>query len=915
MAVPEPIRKRLLRAATNLAPSLGTRESDLDELSTLPRDDGPPRVVLAGDPHTAATLRERLGEDTPPVLTVTPTRPPNLGKSELWLHSSCSRRELATALHSLALIATERRDFRAARALDNAALERRVRRAQVLLDLPRMAEELEQAEFLQRGLDLIEGLTQSEIAVIHFVDEAAETIELITWSQRTLREYCRAGFDRHYPIRRAGIWADAFRQRAPVVFNDYASYPHKHGLPEEHAHLERLISVPVIEGGQVKMLTGIGNKPTPYSDLDVETVQLIGEGLWRLVRQRRSDRELREAAHFRTLLFSHLTMGVLACNEEGRVTFLNEKTASLFGHDMHEDLGLEDFPFVDADNLLPLPPEHHPLQQALRGETLARQRLILSSRDQGPRLVLVSGGPLVENERQVGALIVITDITDQEKVEASLRLRIAALEAAANAIVITDREGRIEWANPAFTTLTGFTLGESEGRNPRELVKSGLHDRDFYKDLWDTVLAGRVWEGELQNRKKDGTIYPEALTITPVRNERGEVAHFIAVKRDLTEERRLREQLLQSHKMESVGRLAGGVAHDFNNLLTVINGMLELVLAELREEDPVRADLLEVRAASDRAAELTRQLLAFSRQQVMTPKAVNLNTMLLRLERMLRRLIGEDIVLHIDLEPGLDDVYGDLGQLEQVLVNLVANARDAMPLGGQIVIRTTTRHIEGAEGQSSREIVLSVSDTGDGIDPVHLSRIFEPFFTTKPVGRGTGLGLSTCHGIIAQSRGRIEVKSTLGAGTTFEVTLPVLEARPSTSGETPAPSTPHTRTATRLLLVDDEAGLRRVTSRLLKRAGYEVLTASNGEEALKVLAESSNELDLVITDVVMPGMSGLELVKHLKERHPGLKVLFTSGYTSDTLSRHGLSETELHFITKPYTIAALTTHVQAALTS
>jgi PAS domain S-box-containing protein len=272
----------------------------------------------------------------------------------------------------------------------------------------------------------------------------------------------------------------------------------------------------------------------------------------------------------------------------------------------------------------------------------------------------------------------------RRQAEAALRLQGAALNAAANPIVITDRAGTITWANPAFTELSGYQVDEAVGRNPRDLVKSGIHPPEFYREMWNTVLAGRVWRGEMTNRRKDGTVYPEELTITPVHDERGEITHFIAIKRDLSSEKTLQSQLLQSQKMESVGRLAGGVAHDFNNLLTVISGTVDLALTALAPNDPLHSDLREVQRAAERATALTRQLLAFSRQQVMRPHALDLNRLITDLLKMLGRLIGEDIDLVMDLADDLAPVLADGGQLEQAIVNLTINARDAMPRGGTL---------------------------------------------------------------------------------------------------------------------------------------------------------------------------------------------------------------------------------------
>ena len=370
----------------------------------------------------------------------------------------------------------------------------------------------------------------------------------------------------------------------------------------------------------------------------------------------------------------------------------------------------------------------------------------------------------------------VHDIDEHQRADAKLRLQSAALNAAADAMMITDRDGTIEWINAAFTDSSGYNQEEALGKNPKELVKSGVHDQVFYKNLWDTILAGRVWHGEVTNRRKDGSLCPVAMTITPVKNARGEPAHFISIHRDLTEERRLEAQFRQAQKMESVGQLAGGIAHDFNNLLTVINGTAELALTQLRDGDPLHEDLQEIRRAGERAAALTRQLLAFSRKQIRQPQVLNLSAVVAEMESMLRRLIGEDIELVVVPTESLGSVNADVGQMEQVIANLVVNARDAMPQGGKLTIET--QNVEIDEQYARQHIVdvkpgpyvmLAMSDTGVGMDEVTRGRIFEPFFTTKGPGKGTGLGLSTVYGIVKQSDGLVWVYSEVGQGTSFKM--------------------------------------------------------------------------------------------------------------------------------------------------
>jgi PAS domain S-box-containing protein len=493
----------------------------------------------------------------------------------------------------------------------------------------------------------------------------------------------------------------------------------------------------------------------------------------------------------------------------------------------------------------------------------------------------------------------------QTRLVAALRLQSAALDAAANAMVITDCDGTVVWVNRAFCELTGYAATEAIGKNPRDLVKSGVHDQALYAELWRTIRAGQLWRGELTNRRKDGTLYPEMQTITPV-TDGGVITHFIAIKQDLTEQKALESQFLQSQKMEVVGLLAGGIAHDFNNLLTVIKLTAELAAGSLRQGDPLRADLEEIGRAGDRAASLTRQLLAFSRRQILNPIVLNAGTLVTNMAGMLQRLIGEDIHLTVSVADSLDSVRADHSQVEQVVLNLAVNARDAMPRGGRLALHLANELIDGVP-----HVVLAVTDTGVGMDEITRRRIFEPFFTTKEPGKGTGLGLSTVYGIVKQSGGTIEVRSEPNAGATFRVCLPSV---PDAPASTPGPrGDPAGREVGTLLLVEDEQPLANLTARMLKSAGYTVLSSANGEDALALLDRHEGGIDLMLTDIVMPGISGRELASRAASLRPGMRVLFTSGYTGDAIMRHGMLDDLAHFISKPYTRLALTAKVREVL--
>ncbi|HUF46235.1 MAG TPA: PAS domain S-box protein [Vicinamibacterales bacterium] len=517
-----------------------------------------------------------------------------------------------------------------------------------------------------------------------------------------------------------------------------------------------------------------------------------------------------------------------------------------------------------------------------------------------------------------GVVSVVRDITARRQTERDLRLQSAALTAAANAIVITDRHGTIEWVNPAFTASSGYTLDEAVGRKPGELSQSGLHDEAFYQALWTTILAGGVWRGEMANRHKDGHIVHEELTVTPVLDDRGNAAHFVAIKRDLTEVKRLQAQVLQAQRLETVGRLAGGIAHDFNNLLTIINATVDLASAEPNLPGRLGADLRAIRDAGERAAGLTRQLLAFSRKQILQPADLRLGSLVAGLEQMLRRLIGEDLEFTVGPLSDGGCVRADAGQIEQVILNLVVIARDAMPDGGRLTIETCNVDLDADDAarhglrRPGPYVMLAITDTGVGMDEATRSRIFEPFYTTKEPGKGTGLGLSTVYGIVEQSGGSVWVTSEVGRGTTFKIHLPCSDA-----AAPPAPARPReipmgTET---LLLVEDEPAVRLLGQRLLERAGYRVLTAADVPSAIVILDAPDQRIDLLLTDVILPGPSGRALADHVKTTRPDLRVLFTSGYTDDAILRHGVLDREVAFLAKPYTVRELTAKVREVLDS
>src|SRR5512141_1254244 len=609
-------------------------------------------------------------------------------------------------------------------------------------------------------------------------------------------------------------------------------------------------------------------------------------------------------------------LAIVAFDPEGVVTMWNPAAERIFGWSENEALGTR-LPFVPAEKQ----EEFLALRgRALLGEVFTEPELHRRRADGSPIVVSASTSPLRRPDGTIyGIMSILMDVTERKAAEESQARLTMAVEQAGESIVVTDTRGTIQYVNPAFERITGFDRMEVIGQNTR-ILKSGRQDKAFYDVLWQTLRRGEVWRGTFLNLRKDGTLYEEDAVISPVRDPSGRMVNYVAVKRDVTDVRRMEEQLRQSQKMEAVGRLAGGVAHDFNNLLTAISGYSDLLLHRLPEYSTLRRDVEETRKAGDRAATLTHQLLAFSRRQLLQPKVQDMNTVVKNMGQMLRRLVGEDIVLSTDLSPSLPRVKADPGQIEQVIVNLALNARDAMPDGGRITIAPADADLSRAYAvappgvRPGPHVLLSVADTGHGMDEETQAHLFEPFFTTKERGKGTGLGLATVYGIVQQSDGHIRVNSAADSGSTFLIYLPRVEA-PENGGQgadrppLPRPS-PGTET---VLLAEDEDAVRQFAREILSGNGYRVLEAGNGREALLLSEAHRGEIHLLLTDVAMPKMSGRELAERILPLRPELRILYMSGYTDDAILRRGVVEDGIPFLQKPFTPEGLARKVREVL--
>ncbi|MEN9575295.1 MAG: hypothetical protein RL514_3150 [Verrucomicrobiota bacterium] len=507
------------------------------------------------------------------------------------------------------------------------------------------------------------------------------------------------------------------------------------------------------------------------------------------------------------------------------------------------------------------------------------------------------------------------DITERKRAEASLRLQSAALNAAANEVVITNREGIIQWVNPAFTKTNGYTLEEAVGQNPR-ILKSGKHDHAFYKNLWATILRGEVWRGEIINRRKDASLFTEEAIITPVKDEHGAITHFIAIKQDITEKKLLEAKFLRAQRLEGLGALAGGVAHDLNNVLAPI--LMASDLLRSLSTDPQTQKLLEmIQTNSQRGAGMIRQILAFARGSAGEKIAMQVSHLLKEISKLMQQTFPPNIRCELRLASGLELVLGESTELYQVLLNLCVNARDAMPNGGTITLSAENVVLDETYARLSHEappgryVVIMVADTGGGIPKEIQEKVFDPFFTTKEPGKGTGLGLATVKDIVAGHKGFIHLYSEVGVGTQFKIYLPAVPGEEAT-GDTTLLTLP-TGHGELVLVVDDEAAVREIVKATLENYGYRVVTANDGTEGVARFFEHSKEVQLLVTDMQMPLMDGMALIRALRNVQPGLKVIAASGLSTHEAALKATGISVQAFIVKPFTVASLLLALDGAL--
>ncbi|NOY74607.1 MAG: PAS domain S-box protein [Kiritimatiellaeota bacterium] len=625
-------------------------------------------------------------------------------------------------------------------------------------------------------------------------------------------------------------------------------------------------------------------------------------------------------AGFETLLFL-IPYPVFIKNSDFKYIWVNQALTDFLGMSIEDIIGRDDFDIFPEDYSEKL---RRTDERMMNGEMDSTREELFLKGATGNERWFNSVKSVVKNRsgRVVGIAGVAVDITEGKVAKAELEFLEPAINQTTEAVFITDLDAVIKYVNPAFETLTGYSIDEVVGRKP-SILKSGRQSDDYYANLWRTITAGETWSGHFINKRKDGSEYDEDATISPVRDKNGVITHFIGVKKDVTKIVELENKIRQSQKMEAVGRLAGGVAHDFNNILTAILGYSEILLGTISPSDPAHRKVEEIKKAGQRASDITKQMLAFSKKQVMRLAPLNANGIIENMFPMLEEIARDKARIKLQLNKELPDVLSDKIHIERIVMNLVVNAVEAMAPDGGDVISTDSSFI--AEPFSDGNftvppgdyVLISVVDEGCGMTDEVIKHIFEPFFTNKSGGRGTGLGLSTVYGIVKQHNGFIVVDSSPEKGAEFNIMIPALISE----DVSPMAETDHGDGACEtfdggsptLLIVDDETSLLEMMFESFSAIGYTVLQSTSGTEALELFLMAEQKVDLVVSDIILHGMTGIELAEEIRETAPEMPVVFISGYTGNEYGVLSLESELNEFLPKPFVMEDLEGKVKLML--
>lgn len=716
-----------------------------------------------------------------------------------------------------------------------------------------------------------------------------------------------------FPLRPDSVFGKVWKDQQPLVIQDIGKEYELSKSGWNGYQNGSLLALPLLDiTGEMFGIVALHNKPdAPFAIQDREMGMILGSMFCESRRAVVATEILRQSEEaFRALAENSLDT-IARFDTQYRHLYVNPIVETLTGIPANAYLGKTHAELGFPEDLCRLFEEN--IRHVIKTKQVNRVEYRLPSG-------IVLDWLLVPEFNKHGAVkSVITsarDITQRQRLEEDYRKLMGGVEQAAEIFIITDTKGNIEYVNPAFETVTGYSREEALCQNPR-FLKSEKHDDVFYKEMWDTISSGKTWRGRLHNKRKDGSLFIEDSVISPVRDKAGNIVQYMGVKVDVTREVELETQLRQAQKMEAIGQLAGGVAHDFNNLLQAIMGYAEMAKMDLEERHPVQEHIDEIARAGQRATMLVRQLLAFSRRQVMNSEILDLNQVIEDLLKMLRRVIGENIQL--TFAPSICDLFisADRGMMEQILMNLCVNARDAMPEGGKLMIETAQVSLDKSFCQKHSwakpgdYVRFTVADNGCGMDQTTQERIFEPFFTTKEPGKGTGLGLATVYGIVRQHNGLIQLVSEAGKGTAFSIYLPITQNAAKSSENTVKEEV--AGGSETLLVGEDEEQVRNFIVRVLTNKGYQVLSAPDGEEAWRIFNARATDIDMVLLDLVMPKMSGQEVQERIKEVRPEMPVMFMSGYSVDILQNNFAEKEDAYLLQKPYTPQQLLAQIRAIL--
>ncbi len=800
-------------------------------------------------------------------------------------------------------------------------------RVSALLDMSRITGKDEHV-LVDFALEKSIELTESKIGYLAFMNEDETVLSIRSWSGHVMEQCSTKDKPMEYPVENTGLWGECVRQRKAVITNDYmAENPLKKGYPEGHIVITSHMNIPLFDGDKIVIVAGVGNKEEPYDEEDIRQLTFMIDGMWKILKASRAEKSLRESEERYRFLVQNSSDIVTVVDKRGIINYVSPSIEFIAGYKPSELEGKDFFVFFHPDDL----PK---LQEIFRNNL--NQHGVPISFDY--RFRHISGHWLDFESTSVnflrspginGILVNTRDITRRRKAERETeewknRYELLAL-LAGNVIydydLLTDT---VIWGGSLKRTL-GYELENIKcgSKHWKELIHPDEREKIF--NQWTSAIeTGSLFNVEYRFRHKKGHYILMQDTGYPLFDDNGKIIKYIGVLIDMTESGQLKEerenleeQLRQAQKMESIGRLAGGVAHDFNNLLTPILCYAELLKYSIHPNDERSGQLKQIIDAAKKARDLTRQLLAFSRRQALQVKSVDLGQIVFGMEKLLRRTIRENIQLVISPSSSPCPVMADTGQVEQILMNLAVNAQDAMPDGGVMTIKVSQMELDRIACMGRPDAkpglygLLTVSDTGCGMDEETKKRIFEPFFSTKGEA-GTGLGLDTVYGIVKQHQGNIWVYSEPGSGTCFKIFLPLSDVLRTESEQEPDIILAYRGIET-VLLVEDDDVVRDIARAMLQQNGYQVIVASSGEQALKMIENKNASIDLLLTDVIMPGMNGKELYMKLLERHKDISVLFMSGYTDNIITNETVFDKDMQFIEKPFSLEGLTSMVRSVL--